>query len=184
MTLNEIVLSEFNGGVQDIATSESLLYLPNFVEFKASVQADNTFSRDCYSGSGVPAFLCIFCRGGPVLADQPLITTLSLQNRTTMKKSDTVFETDIHELFHMTQRNVHHRSEYESTAFNKRQTILLASEDVGIMGMDPTDNYQRQKRVVIRVSGTCTRTGTVTVRFIYNNRGLYLTGVQQSVVRL
>ena len=184
VTLNDIVLSEFNGGVQDIATSESLLYLPNFVEFKASVQADNTFSRDCYSGSGVPAFLCIFCRGGPVLADQPLITTLSLQNRTTMKKSDTVFETDIHELFHMTQRNVHHRSEYESTAFNKRQTILLASEDVGIMGMDPADNYQRQKRVVIRVSGTSTRAGKVTVLFVYNNRGLYLTGVQQSVVRL
>ena len=49
-----------------------------------------------------------------------------------MKKSDTIFDTDIHELFHMTQRNVHHRSEYESTAFNKRQTILLATEDIGI----------------------------------------------------
>ena len=182
--MNEIVLSEFNGGVQDIATSESLLYLPNFMEFTTTVQADLTFSKDCYSGTGVPAFLCVFCRDGPVLAEQPLITTLSLQNRTTMKKSDTVFDTDIHELYHMTQRNVHHRSEYESTAFNKRQTILLASEDVGIMGMDPADNYQRQKRVVIRVSGTSTRAGKVTVLFVYNNRGLYLTGVQQSVVRL
>jgi len=85
----------------------------------------------------------------------------------------------------MTQRNVHHRSEYEHTAFNKRQTILLASEDIGIMGMDPTDNYQTQKRVVIRVSGTSSHSeGTVTVLFVYNNRGLYLTGVQQSVVRL
>ena len=137
VTMNEIVLSEFNGGVQDIATSESLLYLPNFMEYQTQVSADLTFSKDCYSGTGVPAFLCIFCRSGSVIGFQPLITTLSLQNRTTMKKSDTVFETDIHELFHMTQRNVHNRSEYEHTAFNKRQTILLASEDVGIMGMDP-----------------------------------------------
>ena len=182
--LNDIVLSEFNGGVQDIATSESLLYLPNFMEYKTNVSADLTFSKDCYSGTGVPAYICVFCRSGPVTGFQPLITTLSLQNRTTMKKSDTVFETDIHELFHMTQRNVHNRSEYEHTAFNKRQTILLTSEDVGIMGMDPADNYQQQKRIVIRVSGTCTHTGAVTVLFIYNNRGLYLTGVQQSVVRL
>ena len=102
-----------------------------------------------------------------------------------MKKSDTVFDTDVHELYHMTQRNVHNRSEYESDAFNKRQTILLATEDIGIMGMDPADNYQQQKRVVIRVSGKVSHfEGTVTVLFIYNNRGLYLTGVQQSVVRL
>ena len=103
-----------------------------------------------------------------------------------MKKSDTVFETDAHELFHMTQRNVHNRSEYESTAFNKRQTILLATEDIGIMGMDPVDNYQQQKRCIIRVSGKVAPepSGIVTVLFVYNNRGLYLTGVQQSVVRL
>ena len=182
--LNDIVLSEFNGGVQKVAASESLLYLPNFKEFTTTVD-DAQFSVDCYSGTGVPAFLCIFCRHGYVLADQPMITMLSIQNRTTMKKSDTVFETDIHELYHMTQRNVHHRSEYESRAFNARQTILLATEDIGIMGMDPADNYQQQKRVVLRVSGTVSSfEGTVTVLFIYNNRGLYLTGVQQSVVRL
>ena len=56
------------------------------------------------------------------------------------------------------------------------------------MGMDPADNYQQQKRVVLRVSGTVSffegTEGTVTVLFVYNNRGLYLTGVQQSVVRL
>ena len=90
VTMNEIVLSEFNGGVQDIATSESLLYLPNFMEYQTQVSADLTFSKDCYSGTGVPAFLCIFCRSGSVIGFQPLITTLSLQNRTTMKKSDTV----------------------------------------------------------------------------------------------
>ena len=52
------------------------------------------------------------------------------------------------------------------------------------MGMDPADNYQSQKRVIIRVSGRCTTTGDVTIMYVYNNRGLYLTGVQQSVVRL
>ena len=183
--LNDIVLSEFNGGVQKVAASESLLYLPNFKEFKTGVGGDRSFSVDCYSGTGVPAFLCVFCRHGNVIANQPIIRQMSIQNRTTMKKSDTIFDTDIHELFHMTQRNVHHRSEYESTAFNKRQTILLATEDIGIMGMDPADNYQQQKRVVLRVSGTVSSfEGTVTVLFIYNNRGLYLTGVQQSVVRL
>ena len=52
------------------------------------------------------------------------------------------------------------------------------------MGLDPTDNYQSQKRVIIRVSGVSSHVGDVTVLFIYNNRGLYLTGVQQSVVTL
>ena len=183
-TLNEIVLSEFNGGVQNIAASESLLYLPNFKEFKTPVAADRTFEIDCYSGNGVPAFVCAFCRAGPVLDDQPLITELSFQNRTTMKKSNTIYETNIHELFHMTQRNVHKRSEYAHAAFNKRQTLLLATEDIGIMGLDPDSNYQQQKRVILRISGKCTSAGQVTIIFIYNNRGLYLTGVQQSVVRL
>ena len=184
--LGNIVLSEFNGGTQDVAASESLLYLPNFHEYTTSVLADSTFTLDCYSSTGVPAFLCLFCRDGPVVGTQPRIVQLSLQNRSTMKKSDTVFETDAHELFHMTQRNVHNRSEYESTAFNKRQTILLATEDIGIMGMDPVDNYQQQKRCIIRVSGKVAPepSGIVTVLFVYNNRGLYLTGVQQSVVRL
>ena len=101
-----------------------------------------------------------------------------------MKKSNTIYETNIHELFHMTQRNVHKRSEYAHAAFNKRQTLLLATEDIGIMGLDPNINYQQQKRVILRISGKCTSAGQVTIIFIYNNRGLYLTGVQQSVVRL
>ena len=91
-----------------------------------------------------------------------------------MKKSDTVFETDIHELFHMTQRNVHNRSEYEHTAFNRTSASWAWTL--------PTTTSSRS--IVIRVSGTCTHTGAVTVLFIYNNRGLYPTGVQQSVVRL
>ena len=55
--LNDIVLSEFNGGVQDIATSESLLYLPNFMEYKTNVSADLTFSKDCYSGGRACLYL-------------------------------------------------------------------------------------------------------------------------------
>ena len=89
----------------------------------------------------------------------------------------------MHELYHMTQRNVHPRSEYDSKAFNKRQTLLLAIEDIGIMGMK-ANHYQRQKRVQIRVSGLCTNGGTVTVIFIYNNRGLFVKGRQQSVVHM
>ena len=63
--------------------------------------------------------MCILPRlgRGP---EQPLIKRLSLQNLTTMKKSDSVINTDVHELYHMTQRNVHPRSEYDSAAFNRR----------------------------------------------------------------
>ena len=181
--LGDLVLSEFNGGIQQVAAQESLLYLPNFIEFKTSVQDDMTFSVDCMTGKGVPGYLCIFCRDSDELLEQPIIKRLSLQNLTTMKKSDSVIDTDVHELYHMTQRNVHPRSEYDSKAFNKRQTLLLAIEDIGIMGMD-AKHYQRQKRVQVRVSGLCTNEGTVTVIFIYNNRGLFVKGRQQSVVHM
>ena len=135
--LGDLVLSEFNGGIQQVAAQESLLYLPNFIEFKAIVRDDMTFSVDCMTGKGVPGYLCIFCRDSDELLEQPIIKRLSLQNLTTMKKSDSVIDTDVHELYHMTQRNVHPRSEYDSKAFNKRQTLLLAIEDIGIMGMLP-----------------------------------------------
>ena len=135
------------------------------------------------TGKGVPGYLCIFCRDSDGDLEQPLIKRLSMQNRTTMKKSDSVINTDVHELFHMTQRNVHPRSEYDSDAFNRRQTLLLATEDIGIMGLEAR-HYQRQKRVQIRVSGLCTNVGTVTVIFIYNNRGLFVKGRQQSVVHM
>ena len=181
--LGDLVLSEFNGGIQTVAAQESLLYLPNFIEFTTSVQADLTFEVDCMTGKGVPGFMCVFCRDSDNMFKQPVIKRLSLQNRTTMKKSDSIFDTDVHELFHMTQRNVHPRSEYNSTAFNERQTILLTTEDIGIMGL-ASEHYQRQKRVQIRVNGLCTNEGTVTVIFIYNNRGMFIRGRQQSVVSL
>ena len=181
--LGDIVLSEFNGGIQTVAAQQSLLYLPNFIEFTSKVQADLSFSVDCMTGKGVPGFMCVFCRDSDNMFKQPVIKRLSLQNRTTMKKSDSIFDTDVHELFHMTQRNVHPRSEYNSTAFNERQTILLTTEDIGIMGL-ASEHYQRQKRVQIRVNGLCTNEGTVTVIFIYNNRGMFIRGRQQSVVSL
>ena len=181
--LGDLVLSEFNGGNQQIAAQESLLYLPNFIEFKAAVQPDMTFSVDCMTGKGVPGYLCVFCRDSDNVLDQPIIKRLSLQNLTTMKKSNSVVDTDVHELYHMTQRNVHPRSEYDSKAFNRRQTLLFATEDVGLLGME-AKHYQRQKRVQFRVSGLCTNEGTVTVIFIYNNRGLYVKGRQQSVVHM
>ena len=181
--LGDIVLSEFNGGIQEVAVQESLLYLPNFIEFTTSVQDDMTFEVDCMTGKGVPGYLCVFCRDSDDVLEQPIIKRLSLRNLTTMKKSDSVTDTDVHELYHMTQRNVHPRSEYDSKAFNRRQTLLLAIEDIGIMGME-AKHYQRQKRIKIRVSGLCTNDGTVTVIFIYNNRGLFVKGRQQSVVHM
>ena len=51
------------------------------------------------------------------------------------------------------------------------------------MGLEAR-HYQRQKRVLIRASGLCTNAGTVTVIFIYNNRGLFIKGRQQSVVHM
>ena len=181
--LGDIVLSEFNGGIQTVAAQESLLYLPNFIEYRTSVLDDMTFSVECMTGKGVPSFISLFCRDSDNMFEQPKILRLSLQNYTTMKKSDSVFDTDVHELYHMTQRNVHSRSQYDSDAYNDRQTILLATEDIGIMGLG-REHYQRQKRVKVRVSGTCTNFGTVTVIFIYNNRGMYIKGRQQSVVNM
>ena len=123
------------------------------------------------TGKGVPGYLCVFCRDSDNVLEQPIIKRLSLQNLTTMKKSNSIVDTDVHELYHMTQRNVHPRSEYDSKAFNRRQTLLLAIEDIGIMGME-AKHYQRQKRVQIRVSGICTNEGTVTVIFIQQPRAL------------
>ena len=182
--LGDIILSEFDGGNQQVAVSESLLYLPNFKEFSSPVRDDLTFNIECYSGNGVPAYMCFFCRDIDEFGQQPLITHLTLENKTTNTKSNTIYNTDVHELFHLTQRNVHERALYDHIAFNNRQTLLLATEDIGILGMDTIDHYQKQKRVVIQASGKCNNTGTVTVLFIYNNRGLYLQGVQKSVIRL
>ena len=82
-----------------------------------------------------------------------------------------------------TQRNVHPYAEYVRAAFNRRQTILLSSEDVGLLGLKPGE-YQKQKRVNYTISGTLDGPGLVHVLFIYNNRGLHVDGRRLSVVTL
>jgi hypothetical protein len=183
-TLKDIVLSEFDGGIQNPATRDSLLYLPHFQTFHGDVDNNLEFSIDCYSNDGIPAFVCIFCRNTLNILQQPLITKLSIQNRTTMKKSNTFYDTDVHEMYHTTQRNTNPRANYDRVAYNRRQTILLSTEDIGVLGMNTITHYQRQKRVLYRFSGNSNLLGQVTILFVYNNRGLHIQGVQQSVVHL
>ena len=78
---------------------------------------------------------------------------------------------------------MHAFAEYDRVAFNRRQTILLASEDIGLMGLKQTE-YQKQKRVVYTFSGTLNQPGRVYVLFIYNNRGLHIDGRRLNVVTL
>ena len=101
--------------------------------------------------------------------------------QTTQKRSDTILDASVHQLFHITQRNTHVRAEYDRAAFNHRQVILLTAEDIGMMGLD---EYQIEKRTVFRFEGRVDSHSRVTVLMIYNNRGLYIEGKQLSVVRL
>ena len=83
----------------------------------------------------------------------------------------------------MTQRNVHRKALYEHNAFNKRQVVLLRSEDVGTMGLNPA-LYQREKRTRYRVKGAIRKLDvpvTVSVVLVYNNRGLQIQGKEISV---
>ena len=183
-TLSDMVLYEFNGGNQVVAQQPAMLYLPSFLEFTGSVSDDGSFQLDCFTAYGAPSFVCVFCRDADRFYQQPLIRKLSISSRTTYKKSDTIFETDVHELYHLTQRNVHPMSGYDHAAFNKRQTILLAAEDIGILGMKVDSQYQKAKRAVYRFAGEVDRLGTVTVLLVYNNRSLAVQGKQLSVIRL
>ena len=78
---------------------------------------------------------------------------------------------------------MHPFAEYNRTAFNRRQTILLSSEDVGLLGLKPGE-YQKQKRVNYTISGTLDQPGRVYVLFVYNNRGLHVDGRRLNVVTL
>jgi len=179
--IKDLVLYQFNGGNQVQTAETSLMYLPQFREYKGTASA-GVFDIECRTNYGLPSFFCIFCRDEDEFARQPLIGSLSMSSLTTMKKSNVIYETDAHELYHLTQRNVHPMAEYDHKAFNKRQVILLATEDIGTLGL-ATDNYQQSKRASFRVAGTVDRPGTVTIIFIYNNRGLAIEGRQLSVVR-
>jgi hypothetical protein len=98
-----------------------------------------------------------------------------------MKKSNSILEAREHELYHMTQRNVHPRAEYDRHRYRHRQVVLLSAEDIGMLGIS---EYQSQKRARYIVSGIVDRTATVTALFIYNNRGLLVHGREISVVRV
>ena len=60
--------------------------------------------------------------------------------------------------------------------------ILLRSEDVGTMGINPR-LYQREKRTRYRIQGTThwSTDTTVNIILVYTNRGLQITGKEISV---
>ena len=98
-----------------------------------------------------------------------------------MKLSNTILDAREHELFHLTQRNVHPRSEYTRVTNQLRQVILLCAEDIGDMGIA---QYQSEKRANFVLSGTLDKPATVTALFIYNNRGLSIRNLEIGVVRV
>jgi hypothetical protein len=114
---------------------------------------------------------------------QPLIKQLSIMCATTQKKSNTILEANVHQLYHITQRNVNQRARYNRSVFNRRQVILMSAEDIGMMGLSLRE-YQLEKRAQFEFKGTTDQLGRVTVLLIFNNRGLYVQGKHMSVVRL
>ena len=146
VTLNELTLYEFKGNNQKQGAEQNILYLPEFREYKTPV-TDNTFDFTCYSNLGSPSYFCLFCRSHTTdILQQPLIRTLSIVNNTTSKKSNAVRDLSIGQLYHMTQRNVNPLADYNRTAYNRRQTILLSAEDVGLMGLK-RDEYSRVQQI-------------------------------------
>ena len=154
------------------------------------------FDVNPYSAMGMPSYFCFFVRhssrdrGQDYSLAQPMIENLRITCNTTKRKSDVVCKTfrepkglGKHQLFHITQRNVHPFADFASGAYNRRQTILLSAEDVGLMGLS-RDEYQKVKRVNFRIEGSVNRNGTLSVLLIYNNRGLSIDGAQISVVRI
>ena len=100
---------------------------------------------------------------------------------TTKKKSNSISSTRVSELYHMTQRNCHSQAAYTRASFNRRQTIMLSAEDVGMMGIK---SYQKQKRVRYKVSGKVDMPGTVYVVLVYSNRALLVQGRSMTVTNV
>jgi hypothetical protein len=183
VTLNELTMYEFKGGIQKVGAEQNILYLPQFREFKRSVTG-NEFEVTCFSELGSPSYFCFFCRSATTdILQQPLIKTLSIFNETTQKKSNSIQDVSIGQLFHLTQRNVHAAAEYSRAAYNRRQTVLLSAEDVGLMGLRAHE-YQKAKRVEYTFSGTTDRPGQLYIVLVYNNRGLHVDGRRLQVVTL
>ena len=182
-TLEPLVLYEFNGGTQDPGVKDSLLYMPHFRTFSTTT-TDQTFELEVFSPYGNPSYLALFARSKvrpTEYVKQPLIKTLSISSGTTMKKSNTILEAREHELFHLTQRNVHPRAEYNRHTNQKRQVVLLCAEDIGDMGIA---RYQKEKRANFVFRGTLDVPAKITALFIYNNRGLSIHSREIGVVRV
>ena len=89
----------------------------------------------------------------------------------------------IGQMYHLTQRNVPPGAEYGRVAYNRRQTVLLSAEDVGLLGLRSFE-FQKAKRVNYTFSGTTDRPGELTVVLVYNNRGLHIDGRRLQLVTL
>ena len=163
------------------------MHLPQFREGSTSeLSDDGKFDFEVYSPYGMPSYIAVFARDTDFSINyktQPLVTQLSIMCNTTMKKSNTILNADVHQLYHITQRNVHPRAEYDRFDFNKRQVVLLRAEDIGLLGLHPSE-YQYEKRATFRFQGSVDQIGRVTALLIFNNRGLYVHGKQLSVERL
>ena len=185
--MEDLVLYNFNGGNQVVASQPSMLHLPQFREFKTTaIKDDGSFDFEMFSPYGMPSYIAVFARDTDMTLDhmdQPLIKQLSIMCNTTMKKSNTILNANVHQLYHITQRNVNARARYNRHTFNKRQTILLSAEDIGLMGLRVSE-YQREKRALFRFHGTVDQKARITVVLIYNNRALHVFGKQLRVVRL
>ena len=112
-----------------------------------------------------------------------LIKQLSIMCNTTMKKSNTILNANVHQLYHITQRNVNKRARYNRNTFNHRQVVLLSAEDVGLMGLEMHE-YQKEKRVRFRFNGAVDQSSRIHAILVYNSRGLHVYGKQLRVVRL
>jgi hypothetical protein len=148
--------------------------------------ADGKFDFEMFSPFGMPSFIALFCRDqdrSRDYMDQPIVKQLSIMCTTTQKKSNTILEADVHQLYHITQRNVNQRARYNRETFNSRQVVLLSAEDIGLMGLTAAE-YQLEKRARFQFHGTVDQVGRVTAVLIFNNRGLYVEGKHMSVVRL
>lgn len=182
-TLNELTLYQFKDGVQKVGAQPNVLYLPQFRETTVAVSGD-TFSVEIFSELGAPSYFCIFCRYATTdILQQPQVRSLSIFNTTTKKKSNVVTDLDISQLYHLTQRNVHPAAQYDKHAFRRRQTILLKTEDIGLLGLSHNE-YQKTKRVRYLFSGTLDEPGQLYVVMVYNNRGLHIDGRRLQVVTL
>ena len=183
VSINELTLYEFRDGVQKVGAEQNVLYLPQFREFKNTVQG-GAFDITVFSELGAPSYYCFFCRSATTdILQQPKIQELSIRCETTKKKSNTITDSTAGQLYHLTQRNVHPGAGYDRNAFKRRQTILLSAEDVGLMGLK-THQYQSPKRVEYTFTGVTDRPGTLYAVFVYNNRGLHIDGRRLHIVML